>query len=167
MANDGECRRVRAFSQLSTLVQTLYPGQEGESAGLLRLVAETAESITRCRVIGMVVPSSWQDIGGHGRGLARGRRADRGSAWRRTRWGAGCRVGVGLPDSGGAWPGRSPGGSRSDHSAHLVVTLSDFLDCAGSSDVAAATLTTRRSTLKYRLKRIRELVADPDSDIVP
>jgi sugar diacid utilization regulator len=69
MANDGESRHVRAFSQLSTLVQALYLGQEGENADLAQLVARTAESITPCRVIGMVVQSSWQDIGGHGCGL--------------------------------------------------------------------------------------------------
>jgi hypothetical protein len=43
----------------------------------------------------------------------------------------------------------------SDHGAHLVATLSEFLDCGGSYDVAAAALTVHRSTLKYRLKRIR------------
>jgi sugar diacid utilization regulator len=69
MANDGESRRFRAFSQLSMLVQALYLGQEGETADLTQLVARTAESITPCRVIGMVVQSSWQDIGGHGCGL--------------------------------------------------------------------------------------------------
>jgi hypothetical protein len=44
----------------------LFLGQERESADLLQLVARTAESITPCRVIGMVVQSLWQDIGGHG-----------------------------------------------------------------------------------------------------
>lgn len=43
----------------------------------------------------------------------------------------------------------------SDHGAHLVTTLSEFLDCGGSYDVTAAALTVHRSTLKYRLKRIR------------
>jgi len=66
MADDGESRRTRAFSQLSTLVQALYLGREDETADLPQLVARTAESITPCRVIGMVVQSSWQDIGGHG-----------------------------------------------------------------------------------------------------
>ncbi len=45
----------------------------------------------------------------------------------------------------------------SDHGAHLVATLSEFLDCGGGYDVAAAALTIHRSTLKYRLKRIREV----------
>ena len=30
----------------------------------------------------------------------------------------------------------------SDHGAHLVATLSEFLDCGGSYDVAAAALTS-------------------------
>ena len=45
----------------------------------------------------------------------------------------------------------------SDHGAHLVATLSEFLYCGGSYDVAAAALTIHRSTLKYRLKRIRAI----------
>jgi sugar diacid utilization regulator len=69
MADDGESRRFQGFSQLSMLVQAMYLGQEGETADLAQLVARTAESITPCRVIGMVVQSSWQAIGGHGCGL--------------------------------------------------------------------------------------------------
>ena len=52
MANDGEFRRVRAFSQFSALVHALFLAQESQIADLLQLVARTAESITLCRVIG-------------------------------------------------------------------------------------------------------------------
>jgi sugar diacid utilization regulator len=69
MADECESRRVPAFSELSALVQALYLSQEGETADLAGLVARTAESMTPCRVIGMAVQSSWQDIGGHGCGL--------------------------------------------------------------------------------------------------
>jgi hypothetical protein len=95
MAHDGESRRVRAFSQLSTLVQALYLGQEGETADLLQRVARTAESITPCRVIGMVIQSSWQDIGGHGRGL--------GAADAQTAAAAPAGGLVGVPGTGWAW----------------------------------------------------------------
>ncbi len=95
MATDGECRRVRGFSHFSTLVQALYLGREGEAAGLLQLVASTAESITPCRVVGMVVQSSWQDIGGHGCGLMA---ADALTAAADTGGGL-----VGVPGTGWAW----------------------------------------------------------------
>ncbi len=42
------------------------------------------------------------------------------------------------------------------HSA-LVDTLSEYLECGGSYDAAAASLSVHRNTLKYRLQRIREL----------
>ncbi len=43
------------------------------------------------------------------------------------------------------------------HGTQLVRTLSEFLDCGGNYDSAATTLAVHRSTLKYRLKRIREV----------
>ncbi|MFY9888956.1 MAG: helix-turn-helix domain-containing protein [Streptosporangiaceae bacterium] len=95
MAHDGGCGRVRASSQLSRLVQALYDGQEGETADLLQRVARTAESITPCRVIGMVIQSSWQDIGGHGRGL--------GAADALTAAAAPGGGLVGVPGIGWAW----------------------------------------------------------------
>jgi DNA-binding PucR family transcriptional regulator len=44
-----------------------------------------------------------------------------------------------------------------DHNTQLVQTLAEFLDSGGSYDSAAATLTIHRSTLRYRLRRIREV----------
>jgi sugar diacid utilization regulator len=43
------------------------------------------------------------------------------------------------------------------HGAQLVMTLSEYLDCAGSYDATARALSVHRSTLKYRLRRIREV----------
>ena len=49
----------------------------------------------------------------------------------------------------------------------LVLTLSHYLDAGGRYDTAAATLAIGRSTLRYRLARIRELtghdLAEPDT----
>ncbi|MGD9526493.1 MAG: PucR family transcriptional regulator [Pseudonocardia sp.] len=49
--------------------------------------------------------------------------------------------------------------------SELVPTLSKYLECGGSWDGAAAALCVHRSTLKYRLQRIREIsghhLADP------
>ncbi|MDQ4104323.1 MAG: helix-turn-helix domain-containing protein, partial [Actinomycetota bacterium] len=42
------------------------------------------------------------------------------------------------------------------HSA-LVETLFEYLECGGSYDAAAASLSVHRNTLKYRLQRIREV----------
>lgn len=39
----------------------------------------------------------------------------------------------------------------------LVLTLSKYLECGGSYDATAAALSVHRSTLKYRLQRIREI----------
>jgi sugar diacid utilization regulator len=41
--------------------------------------------------------------------------------------------------------------------SHLVHTLSQHLDCGGSYDDTAAALVIHRSTLRYRLQRIREI----------
>lgn len=53
------------------------------------------------------------------------------------------------------------------HGTQLVRTLSQYLDCGGNYDASARTLSVHRSTLKYRLKRIRELsghdLAIPDT----
>jgi sugar diacid utilization regulator len=44
------------------------------------------------------------------------------------------------------------------HHSGLVVTLAQYLDSGGNIDRAAGELSVHRSTLKYRLKRIRELL---------
>ncbi|WP_454196965.1 PucR family transcriptional regulator [Nocardia sp. Marseille-Q1738] len=44
-----------------------------------------------------------------------------------------------------------------DHHADLVYTLSQYLECGGNYDDSAAALHIHRSTLRYRLGRIREL----------
>lgn len=53
------------------------------------------------------------------------------------------------------------------HGSLLVETLSEFLDCGGSYDGTANSLSVHRSTLKYRLRRIREVsghdLGDPDT----
>ena len=43
------------------------------------------------------------------------------------------------------------------HGAQLVTTLSEYLDSGGSYDTSATALSVHRSTLKYRLRRIREV----------
>ncbi|MDQ0578371.1 DNA-binding PucR family transcriptional regulator [Streptomyces rishiriensis] len=43
------------------------------------------------------------------------------------------------------------------HDTELVETLSRYFDCGGNYDDAAAALTVHRSTLRYRLQRIREI----------
>lgn len=52
------------------------------------------------------------------------------------------------------------------HGGELVRTLTEFLDCGGSYAVTAGALLVHRSTLKYRLRRIREVsghdLAAPD-----
>jgi DNA-binding PucR family transcriptional regulator len=63
-------------------------------------------------------------------------------------------------------------GSLLDYDARkrseLVSTLSQYLECGGGYDATAAALSVHRSTLKYRLQRIREIsghdLADPDTD---
>ncbi len=51
--------------------------------------------------------------------------------------------------------------------SELVNTLSQYLECGGSYNASAATLCVHRSTLKYRLQRIREIsgldLTDPDT----
>jgi DNA-binding PucR family transcriptional regulator len=41
--------------------------------------------------------------------------------------------------------------------ADLVTTLTHYLDCGGNYDAAAESLTIHRSTLRYRLGRIRDI----------
>ena len=52
------------------------------------------------------------------------------------------------------------------HRTDLVSTLAAYLDCGGSYDEAAAAMAVHRSTLRYRLQRIREVsghdLADPE-----
>ena len=43
------------------------------------------------------------------------------------------------------------------HGAQLVMTLSEYLDCGGNYDATARALSVHRNTLKYRLRRIREV----------
>ena len=45
----------------------------------------------------------------------------------------------------------------SDHGAELVATLSTYLECRGNYDTTAAALFVHRNTLKYRLRRIKEI----------
>ncbi|MFE1378061.1 PucR family transcriptional regulator [Streptomyces sp. NPDC058740] len=45
----------------------------------------------------------------------------------------------------------------SRHDATMVETLSRYFDCGGNYDEAAASLAIHRSTLRYRLQRIREI----------
>jgi sugar diacid utilization regulator len=51
--------------------------------------------------------------------------------------------------------------------AQLVLTLSEYLDCGGNYDATARALSVHRSTLKYRLRRIREVsgydIGHPDT----
>ncbi|MFD4528510.1 PucR family transcriptional regulator [Streptomyces sp. NPDC058470] len=53
------------------------------------------------------------------------------------------------------------------HDTELVETLTRYFDCGGNYDDAAASLTIHRSTLRYRLQRIREIsdrnLADVDT----
>ncbi len=44
-----------------------------------------------------------------------------------------------------------------EHGTQLVLTLSEYLDCGGNYDASARALSVHRSTLKYRLRRIREV----------
>ncbi|MFH0180176.1 PucR family transcriptional regulator [Streptomyces cacaoi] len=54
-----------------------------------------------------------------------------------------------------------------EHDTELVETLSRYFDCGGNYDDTAAALTVHRSTLRYRLQRIREIsdrdLADVDT----
>ncbi|MGW0945881.1 PucR family transcriptional regulator [Streptomyces sp. NPDC002623] len=54
-----------------------------------------------------------------------------------------------------------------EHDTELVETLSRYFDCGGNYDDAASALTVHRSTLRYRLQRIREIsdrdLADVDT----
>jgi DNA-binding PucR family transcriptional regulator len=45
----------------------------------------------------------------------------------------------------------------STHGSQLVMTLSQYLDCGGNYDATARALSVHRSTVKYRLRRIREV----------
>jgi len=45
----------------------------------------------------------------------------------------------------------------SEHGTPLVLTLSEYLDCGGNYDASARALSVHRSTLKYRLRRIRQV----------
>jgi sugar diacid utilization regulator len=45
----------------------------------------------------------------------------------------------------------------SEHGTPLLLTLSEYLDCGGNYDASARALSVHRSTLKYRLRRIRQV----------
>jgi DNA-binding PucR family transcriptional regulator len=53
------------------------------------------------------------------------------------------------------------------HGTPLVLTLSEYLDCGGNYDASARALSVHRSTLKYRLRRIRQVsghdLSQPDT----
>ncbi|MFE7853190.1 PucR family transcriptional regulator [Streptomyces sp. NPDC057403] len=51
------------------------------------------------------------------------------------------------------------------HDTELVETLSRYFDCGGNYDDAAAALTVHRSTLRYRLQRIREITDHDLADV--
>ncbi|MFJ8510490.1 PucR family transcriptional regulator [Streptomyces avermitilis] len=53
------------------------------------------------------------------------------------------------------------------HDTELVETLSRYFDCGGNYDDAAAALTVHRSTLRYRLQRIREISDRDLADVGP
>jgi sugar diacid utilization regulator len=44
-----------------------------------------------------------------------------------------------------------------EHGTQLMLTLSEYLDCGGNYDASARALSVHRSTLKYRLQRIRRV----------
>jgi DNA-binding PucR family transcriptional regulator len=50
------------------------------------------------------------------------------------------------------------------HHSDLLVTLARYFDSGGNIDQAAAALSIHRSTVKYRLKRIRELLGQDLND---
>lgn len=52
----------------------------------------------------------------------------------------------------------------SRHHSGLLITLAQYFDSGGNIDRAAAELSIHRSTLKYRLKRIRELLGQDLND---
>ncbi|RSN16947.1 transcriptional regulator [Streptomyces sp. WAC 01325] len=52
-----------------------------------------------------------------------------------------------------------------EHGTELVETLSRYFDCGGNYDDAAAALTVHRSTLRYRLQRIREITDRDLADV--
>ena len=45
----------------------------------------------------------------------------------------------------------------SAHGTQLVLTLSEYLECGGNYNASAEALSVHRSTLKYRLNRIRQV----------
>ena len=51
--------------------------------------------------------------------------------------------------------------------SELVLSLSEYLECGGNYDLTAKTLSVSRSTVKYRLQRIRTLLGknllEPDT----
>ncbi|MFJ5074358.1 PucR family transcriptional regulator [Streptomyces sp. NPDC088553] len=53
----------------------------------------------------------------------------------------------------------------SRHHATMVETLSRYFDCGGNYDEAAASLAIHRSTLRYRLQRIREISGNDLTDV--
>jgi len=48
-------------------------------------------------------------------------------------------------------------GYDATHGTQLVLTLSEYLECGGNYDASASALSVHRSTLKYRLNRIRQV----------
>jgi sugar diacid utilization regulator len=56
-----------------------------------------------------------------------------------------------------SWLGELIGYDTNKDASELVTTLGQYLDCGGNYDATAHALSVHRSTLKYRLQRIREV----------
>jgi sugar diacid utilization regulator len=82
------------------------------------------------------------------------------------------RILAGVPDTAGIesfvmeWLGKLLS-YDTDRKTDLVFTLSRYLECGGNYDQTSRELSVHRSTLKYRLQRIREIsgheLSDPDT----
>ena len=55
------------------------------------------------------------------------------------------------------WLGKLLDYDMNKEASDLVTTLGEYLDCGGNYDATAAALSVHRSTVKYRLQRIREI----------
>ena len=131
-----------AGEQLSALRRlvagSLLPTHRDRTALVLALIADAAEALAPCVTVGIMLGGEWQDVGRRGRG------ADRGD------------VESALGSVARDWLGTLLD-YDTVHGAQLVTTLSEYLDSGGSYDTSATALSVYRSTLKYRLRRIREV----------
>jgi sugar diacid utilization regulator len=69
MPDDGGCGRQQLATRRSLLVRSLLLAQEAGEPETLQVVAQAAESATRCQTIGILAGGAWQDAGYGGRGL--------------------------------------------------------------------------------------------------